>query len=67
MKSSHRKSAVEVFAIPALIFMLSVGGLIAALAVDGPADFFATLAAATPLAILSALALRAPRRGRSRR
>lgn len=43
-----RKTLVGIFGAPALILLLSVAGLIAALAYEGPADLIACLAVATP-------------------
>lgn len=57
-----RKSLVGIFGAPALTLLLSVAGLIAALAFDGPADIIACLGVAAPVAALVYALIRSRRR-----
>lgn len=58
MKKSQRRSLFRIFLIPSLIFVTSVSGLVAALIVDGKADFIAGLAVAAPVLTLFTLSIR---------
>ena len=53
---NQRRSLKQTFLIPLSVFILTTFGLIIALIVDGKADLMASLAAATPIIILLALA-----------
>ena len=43
---------LRTFKIPALLLAVSLGGLILALVIEGPADIAATLAAGAPIAVV---------------
>ncbi len=54
----RRKASLRrVFAVPALLFVAGLTGLVWALLVDGPQDVVAGLAAGSPLAVLAWLLL----------
>lgn len=44
-------SLMQIFGIPLLICLISVGGLIAALIVEGTADLWASIGVASPLVL----------------
>ena len=46
------KSLFRIFKVPALLLAVSLGGLILALVIEGPADIAAALAAGAPIAVV---------------
>ena len=58
MKKTKPLPLGRIFLIPAVLFAISLGGLIWALLVDGPQDIVAALAVALSLAISAVYAFR---------
>lgn len=46
------KTLTQIFRTPLVVLVICLAGLIAALLIEGPADFAAALAAAVPIAVI---------------